>query len=159
MHELKNQHAIIISESDFEEKNIFRKFLSNLKFCIHEYTFDEHDKTIAYSLSIPFASTLVLASCMKRQEAPGTTLNKHMDIAIGLLSEYDFLLSEILFNPYTKPQLERIRKSLDNLIDIVDHKDFDRMQSYLENTRKNVNIHQLDNSNLIMDAKESGVGF
>lgn len=159
MRELNNQHAIIISESDTDGKEFFRNFLSKLKLCIHEYSFDEHDKTIAYSLSIPFASTLVFASCMKRQKAPGTTFNKHMDIAEGLLSEYDFLLSEILFNPYTKPQLERIRESLDDLIDIIDHKDGKRMQTYLKEIRKNVDIHQIDNNSLIMDAIESNVGF
>ena len=38
---------------------------------------------------------------MKHQEAPGTTFKKHMAIAKGLLSEDDYLLQEILFNPRT----------------------------------------------------------
>lgn len=50
MHELKNQHAIIISESDHEGKDFYINFLSNLDINIHEYSFEEHDKTIAYSL-------------------------------------------------------------------------------------------------------------
>jgi prephenate dehydrogenase len=68
---------------------------------VFEYSFREHDETIAYSLSVPFASTLVFASVMKHQKAPGTTFKRHMDIARGLLSEDDFLLTEILFNPFT----------------------------------------------------------
>ena len=40
---------------------------------------------------------------MKHQEAPGTTFKKHMAIAKGLLSEDDYLLQEILFNPRTPP--------------------------------------------------------
>lgn len=39
---------------------------------------------------------------MKHQEAPGTTFKKHMAIAKGLLSEDDYLLQEILFNPRTR---------------------------------------------------------
>lgn len=159
MHELKNQHAIIISESDAAGKEFYKLFLSELNLDVHEYSFEEHDKTIAYSLSIPFASTLVFASCMKRQKAPGTTFNKHMDIAEGLLSEYDFLLSEILFNQYTKPQLERIRNSLNDLIEIIDYKDEDKMFEYLKRIRSNVNDHSIDNNELIMDAVNSGVGF
>ncbi|NIR17329.1 MAG: prephenate dehydrogenase/arogenate dehydrogenase family protein, partial [Desulfobacterales bacterium] len=68
---------------------------------VYEYTFEEHDKTIAYSLSVPFASSMVFAACMKKQEAPGTTFRKHLDIAKGLLSEDDHLLAEVMFNPNT----------------------------------------------------------
>ena len=55
---------------------------------------------VAYSLGIPFASTLVFAAIMKHQDAPGTTFKRHMKIARGLLSEDDYLLTEILFNPF-----------------------------------------------------------
>ena len=77
-----------------------------MKLNIFEYTFDEHDETVAYSLSIPFVSTFVFAAVMKHQEAPGTTFKKHMAIAKGLLSEDDYLLQEILFNPRTPGQVE-----------------------------------------------------
>jgi len=105
---------------------------------IFEYTFDEHDETIAYSLSIPFASTLVFASVMKPQEAPGTTFKRHMDIAKGLLSEDDYLLTEILFNPNTPKQVENIRAELKTLLDIIEGKDTDRMQAFLKKVRKNI---------------------
>lgn len=49
---------------------------------------------------------------MKHQEAPGTTFKKHMAIAKGLLSEDDYLLQEILFNPRTPSQVENIRLEL-----------------------------------------------
>ena len=96
---LSDENAIIIKESDEEGKEFFRNFYDSHKLKIHEYTFEQHDRTIAYSLSIPFSSTLVFASCMKTQEAPGTTFRKHLEIAKGLLSEDDFLLSEILLSP------------------------------------------------------------
>ena len=135
---LSTQSAIIISESDHMGKAFFKDLYQSLHLRIFEYSFEEHDETIAYSLSIPFASTLVFASVMKHQEAPGTTFKRHMDIAKGLLSEDDFLLSEILFNPHTSPQLENIRKELLDLLDIIDNKDNERMLAFLTKVRKNI---------------------
>ena len=138
LNDLSTQNAIIISESSHLGKVFFRDLYKGLKLNVFEYTFREHDETIAYSLSIPFASTLVFASVMKHQDAPGTTFKKHMNIAQGLLSEDDFLLTEILFNPYTIEQVERIRTRLKELIDIIDHKDSDRMKSFLTEVRSNI---------------------
>ncbi len=135
---LSNQSAIIISESDHMGKAFFKDLYLSLKLSIFEYTFEEHDETIAYSLSIPFASTLTFASVMKPIEAPGTTFKRHMDIAKGLLSEDDYLLCEILFNPYTPKQVENIRQELANLLDIIEHKDTERMQAFLNKVRKNI---------------------
>ena len=133
-----SQSAIIISESDHMGKAFFKDLYQSLHLRIFEYSFEEHDETIAYSLSIPFASTLVFASVMKHQEAPGTTFKRHMDIAKGLLSEDDFLLSEILFNPHTPRQVENIRKELLDLLDIIETKDNERMLGFLTKVRKNI---------------------
>ncbi|VBB45748.1 Prephenate dehydrogenase [uncultured Paludibacter sp.] len=135
---LSSQSAIIISESDHMGKAFFKDLYHSLRLKIFEYTFEEHDETIAYSLSIPFASTLVFASVMKPIEAPGTTFKKHMDIAKGLLSEDDYLLSEILFNPYTFEQVEKIRLELRHLLEIIKTKDTPQMQEFLEKVRKNI---------------------
>jgi len=135
---LSTQSAIIIAESDHMGKAFFKDMYGSLKLKIFEYTFEEHDETIAYSLSIPFASTLVFASVMKPQEAPGTTFKRHMDIAKGLLSEDDYLLTEILFNPYTPQQLDNIRKELKSLLDIIERKDSSAMQQFLKQVRKNI---------------------
>lgn len=116
----------------------FRDLYKGLKLNVFEYSFKQHDETIAYSLSIPFASTLVFASVMKHQDAPGTTFKRHMNIAQGLLSEDDFLLTEILFNPYTSEQVEQIREKLKELIDIIDNKDTIRMKDFLTEVRKNI---------------------
>jgi prephenate dehydrogenase len=136
--DLSTQSAIIIAESDHLGKVFFKDLYSSLKLNIFEYTFREHDETTAYSLSIPFASTLVFASVMKHQEAPGTTFKRHLAIAHGLLSEDDYLLQEILFNPYTPEQLTNIREELGNLLDIIEHKDADRMKAYLTKVRGNI---------------------
>lgn len=138
LNDLSTQSAIIISESNHWGKIFFKDLYNNLKLNVFEYTFDGHDETIAYSLSIPFASTLVFASVMKHQEAPGTTFKRHMAIAKGLLSEDDYLLTEILFNPYTAGQVEQIREQLKSLLSIIDAKDPDRMLEFLTRVRKNI---------------------
>jgi len=135
---LSTQNAIIISESDKVGKDFFNEMYGSLKLRIFEYSFDEHDVTVAYSLSIPFASTLVFASVMKPQDAPGTTFKRHMDIAKGLLSEDDYLISEILFNPNTSQQVENIRAELKNLLEIIENKDTGAMQIFLKKVRKNI---------------------
>jgi len=136
--ELQQHHAIIIKESDHLGKAFFKDFYSSLGLNIHEYSFDEHDRTIAYSLSIPFASSLVFGASMKHQKAPGTTFNKHMKIAKGLLSEDDYLLSEILFNPYTYEQVESIRYQLKRLLELIKDKDSEGMKEFLAGVRQNL---------------------
>ncbi|HIX28058.1 MAG TPA: prephenate dehydrogenase/arogenate dehydrogenase family protein [Candidatus Barnesiella excrementigallinarum] len=136
--DLSMQNTIIITEGDHMGKIFFKDIYQRLRLNIFEYSFKEHDETIAYSLSIPFTSTLVFASIMKHQDAPGTTFKRHMDIARGLLSEDDFLLTEILFNPNTPDQVRRIQEQLSNLLDIIEHKDTEKMQEYLTRVRKNI---------------------
>ena len=136
--QLADQSAIIIKESDEEGKKFFRNFYASFGLRIFEYSFIDHDKTIAYSLSIPFASTMVFAATMKQQEAPGTTFKKHLEIARGLFSEDDFLLSEILFSPYSHDQLDLISKKLDFLKAIIKEKDVDKMKGFLAELRKNI---------------------
>lgn len=136
--ELSDQNAIIIKESDPFGKAFFRDFYSRLKLNIYEYTFQEHDETIAYSLSVPFASTLSFGACMKKQEAPGTTFKKHMAIAKGLMSENDYLLSEILMNPYTLPQIEQIKEKFAFLIEVIKNKDTEALHGFLAEVRRNI---------------------
>jgi len=137
---LKNENAIIISESDEEGKEFFRNFYDSLKIKIHEYTFAEHDETIAYSLSIPFSSTMVFAACMKAQEAPGTTFKKHLGIAEGLLSEDDYLLSEILLSPHSLDQVERINQQLESLIGMIKARDKEQLKDFFGNLRSNIGM-------------------
>ena len=134
---LSSESAIVISESDHLGKVFFKDLYQGLRLNIFEYTFDEHDETVAYSLSIPFVSTLVFSAVMKHQEAPGTTFKKHMAIAKGLLGEDDYLLQEILFNPNTPSQVDNIRRELKNLLEIIDKKDAESMKKYLKKIRNN----------------------
>ena len=138
LQQLSEENAIIISEGDYMGRIFFKDLYSRLGLNIYEYSFEEHDKTVAYSLSIPFVSTFVFAAVMKHQDAPGTTFKRHLRIAKGVLNEDDYLLQEILFNPYTSDQVARIRDELSLLLDIIEHKDAKGMKAYLTKIRDNV---------------------
>ena len=138
LNNLSNESAIIITESDHLGKVFFKDLYNKLGLNIFEYSFEEHDETAAYSLSIPFVSTLSFAAVMKHQQAPGTTFKKHMAIAKGLLSEDDFLLQEILFNPRTVKQVEQIRDRLKELLAIIETKDAQRLKVFLTSVRENI---------------------
>lgn len=135
---LSDQNAIIIEEGDEEGKKFYRDFFESLHLSIYEYSFRVHDQMIAYSLSIPFASTMVFAACMKKLDAPGTTFKKHMAIAKGLLSENDYLLSEILFNPFTLEQLEKIGGQLEHLKELVKTRDTEQLHAFFGKLRHNI---------------------
>ena len=135
---LSNENAIVITEGDYMGRIFFRDLYSRLGLHVCEYTFDEHDETVAYSLSIPFVSTFVFAAVMKHQDAPGTTFKRHMAIAKGVLGEDDCLLREILFNPRTSGQVEKIRNELGTLIDIIDRKDETGLNDYLAKIREHI---------------------
>lgn len=136
--QLSEENAIIITEGDYMGRIFFKDLYARLGLNIYEYTFEEHDKTVAYSLSTPFVSTFVFSAVMKHQDAPGTTFKRHHKIARGVLSEDDTLLREILFNPRTKSHVENIRAELKQLIQIIDDKDEEAMYAYLTKIRKNI---------------------
>ncbi len=138
LNQLSEENAIVISEGDYMGRIFFKDMYQKLGLNIYEYSFEEHDKTVAYSLSIPFVSTFVFAAVMKHQDAPGTTFKRHMRIAKGVLSEDNYLLQEVLFNPYTHDQVSQIRDELKELLTIIDEKDAKGMKEYLTKIRKNV---------------------
>jgi len=138
--DLRGESAIIISDSDNEGKDFFLSFYKNLGVNIYEYNFDEHDRTIAYSLSIPFSSTIVFSACMKNLEVPGTTFRNHLKIANGLLSEDDYLLSGILLNKYSVDRLYEINKRLVELIKVLEDKDEESLHDLFVRLRHNIGM-------------------
>lgn len=138
LHQLSEENAIIINEGDYMGQCFFKDLYSRLGLNIFEYSFQEHDETMAYSLSIPFVSSFVFSAIMKHIDAPGTTFKRHEKIAKGVLSEDNFLLQEILFNPHSAGQVERILAELTDLHDIIKEKDHDRMKAYLTKIRENI---------------------
>ncbi len=135
---LSHENAIVINEGDYMGRIFFRDLYARLGLNVCEYTFEEHDETMAYSLSIPFVSTFTFAAVMKHQDAPGTTFKRHLKIARGVLGENDCLLREILFNPRTKNQVERICEEMKDLVGIIDRKDEDALNKYLTRIRENI---------------------
>lgn len=136
--DLSKENAIIITEGNARGIEFFQQLYDSLGLHVEHYTFAGHDQTIAYSLSIPFASSLVFGSAMKHQPAPGTTFKRHLAIARGLMSEDDYLLSEILFNKESVAQLDRVLDSLGQLREIIRQRDPAAMQSYLDRVRQNI---------------------
>ncbi len=136
--QLSEENAIIINEGDYMGRCFFKDLYSRLGLNIYEYSFEEHDRTVAYSLSIPFVSTFTFAAVMEHQDAPGTTFKRHMRIAKGVLNEDDYLLQEILFNPYTYDNVANIRRELKTLMEVIDHKDAEGMKAFLAKIRANV---------------------
>lgn len=135
---LSTENAIVITEGDYLGRVFFLDLYRRLGLNVHEYTFEEHDEAMAYSLSVPFVSTFVFSAVMKHQDAPGTTFKRHLAIARGVLSEDDTLLREILFNPRTKHHVEGIRAELKDLIQIIDNRDEEALGNYLTKIRKNI---------------------
>ena len=111
---LNHENAIVINEGDYMGRIFFRDLYSRLGLHVCEYSFEEHDETMAYSLSIPFVSTFTFAAVMKHQDAPGTTFKRHLKIAQGVLSE------------------------LKNLIHIIDERDEEGLNRYLTRIRENI---------------------
>lgn len=135
---LSTENAIVIHEGDYMGRIFFLDLYRRLGLNVHEYSFEEHDEAMAYSLSVPFVSTFVFSAVMKHQDAPGTTFKRHLKIARGVLSEDDTLLREILFNPRTKHHVEEIRAELKDLIQIIDNRDEKALNTYLTKIRQNI---------------------
>ena len=135
---LSTENAIVINEGDYMGRIFFLDLYRRLGLNVHEYSFDEHDEAMAYSLSVPFVSTFVFSAVMKHQDAPGTTFKRHLKIARGVLGEDDTLLREILFNPRTKAHVEGIQSELKELIQIIDNRDEEALNAYLSKIRDNI---------------------
>jgi prephenate dehydrogenase len=135
---LSDENVILIKESHAEGVRFFRQLFQDLGLHIFDYSFAEHDQMIAYSLTLPFASTMVFAACMDNTAVPGTTFRKHLEIAKGLLSEDEFLLAEILFNPFSLAQLVKVTSRLDFLKHVIRARDFEEAQRFFESLRDNI---------------------
>lgn len=138
MGELADENAVIIKESNPEIADFFRKFFGRKGIRIFDYSFKEHDEMMAYSLTTPFVTSLVFASCTDNAAVPGSTFARHRKIAQGLLAEDDWLLCEVLFNKHSLPQLERITSRLEFLKHVVKARDYDEAARVLEKLRKNI---------------------
>jgi prephenate dehydrogenase len=138
MASFEEENAVIIKESCSEGALFFRSFFTGLGISIFEYSFQEHDRMMAYSLSIPFMLSMVFAGCIDNKAVPGTTFKKHMNIAKGLLSEDNSLLAEVLFNQYTLAEIEKVVSRLELLKHITKGNDYEEAERFFERLRKNI---------------------
>ncbi len=136
--DLGEENAIIIRESDEEGRAVFRHFFQNLGVALHEYSFEDHDRMMAYSLTLPFVASMMFASCVDGSEVPGTTFRRHMTVARGLLSEDEHLLMEILYNPHSPAQIEQLRQNLDELHSVVTSRNNGKLSGLLAALRRNL---------------------
>jgi prephenate dehydrogenase len=135
---LKEESAVIIKESDGEGADFFRRFFGKMGVNTVECSFVEHDRMMAYSLTIPFVSSFAFAACVDGKAVPGTTFKKHKSIAEGLLTEDDHLLSEVLFNPYSLVEIDRITQRLEFLKHVIKGRDYEEARLFFEKLRKNI---------------------
>jgi len=140
LNDLSGENAVIIRDSDEGGKEFFRKYFNRLGTRVYEYSFSEHDVMMAYSLTLPFVSSMVFSSCVETSAVPGTTFKKHLDAARGLLSEDDYLLAEIVFNPHSLAQLEKISSRLNFLWHIIKNRDTDEAVRFFKTLRKNIQL-------------------
>ena len=138
MGDLQNENAVIIHESDAEGKKFWRESLEHVGVKVFEYPFAEHDRMMAYSLTLPFVSSLVFSSCVSMRAVPGTTFRKHVEVASGLLAEDDYLLTEILFNRESLAQLKKISGRLNHLWHIIDQRDAEEAKRFIASLRSNL---------------------
>ena len=64
LNQLSEENAIVINEGDYMGRIFFLDLYRRLGLNVHEYSFDEHDEAMAYSLSVPFVSTFVFSAVM-----------------------------------------------------------------------------------------------
>lgn len=134
----EGESAIIISESSERGKKFFRDFYASIGLKVFEFSFTEHDSMMAYSLTLPFSSSMVFAACVDTSAVPGTNFRKHMELARGLLSEDNALLSETLFNPRSIAQLEKITARLELLKHIIKERDYEEAAKFFNKLRQNI---------------------
>jgi len=135
---LSRENAVIISESETQAKKFFIEFFARLGVRVFEYSFAEHDRMMAYSLTTPFVASMVFAACVDKTAVPGTTFSRHRKLAAGVLSEDDHLLAEVLFNPHSIAQLENITAKLEFLKHIIRDKDLEEARKVFAKLRQNL---------------------
>lgn len=138
MEQLRKENAVIITESCREGREFFEQLFGRLGLHIFRYSFKEHDRMMAYSLTIPFASSMMFALCVDAKTVPGTTFTRHMEIARRLLAEDDHLLAEILFNPYSVAELHRMASGLEFLKHVINARDYEEVKALCDRLRKKI---------------------
>jgi prephenate dehydrogenase len=140
---LSEESAVVIRESHPEASAFLEDFFREKGVTVRNCTFDEHDRMMAYALTMPFVASMVFAACLDRSSVPGTTFKRHRAIAEKLLDEDDGLLAEILFNPHSLPQLEKITQKLEFFKHVIAARDGEEARRLFARLRENLGTHHL----------------
>ncbi len=132
---LRNEHAVVIGESDPGGKRFFLEFFASRGVSTREISFDEHDRLMAYSLTLPFAVALGFAGATDRRAVPGTTFRRQMAVSAGLLSEDDHLLAEILLNRYSLGRIDSLLAQISELRSAVAAGESGEIRAFLARVR------------------------
>jgi len=138
METLRHEHAIIIEESDPAGKKFFEHLFNELGLNIHFMNFQAHDQSMSRSLSVPFILSMLFAGNVDHSVHPGTTWEKHKQIAQGLFSEDDSLLSEVLLNPSSLDQIRLLKAELSHLQTTIEKGDKQGVLQFIRNNRCNI---------------------
>ena len=136
MRNLQNENAILLAESDPETAKFFRIFFEDRGIRVFACPAAEHDRWMAYALTLPFLGSMSFVACLEGTVPPGTNFRRQQELAARLLAEDDHLLAEILFNPHSLPQLERLTARLEFLKHILRGRDFDEARRFFEDLRR-----------------------
>lgn len=134
---LRDESVILIKESDATAKEFFREFFEKRNLTVVEYSFEEHDRMMAYSLTLPFVASLLFAACTTTAAVPGTTFKKHEEIARTLLEEDNRLLSEVLFNSFSLEQIHVIESRVAFIADLIKGKNYREAARFFSTLRRN----------------------
>jgi prephenate dehydrogenase len=104
--------AYIISESDEKSKGFFRDIFSGAAINQIDIGFEEHDRLMATTLSVPVLSALLLHSAGTVDRVAGTTYEKYYELASRVFSEDDDLLNYILSNYNTQNVISKMSETL-----------------------------------------------
>jgi prephenate dehydrogenase len=137
---LREENAIIIRDSFSSAKSIFLELFAKLGVRVFEFSFAEHDKMMAYSLTTPFVASLMFALCVDETAVPGTTFAKHKKIAEGLLKEDSHLLGEILFNPSSIHQIDAVTSKLEFLKHVIKARDQQEIDKLVGRLKTNLGL-------------------
>jgi prephenate dehydrogenase len=141
LQQLSDENAVIISESDERGKAFFREFFAAFNLDVFEYSFSRHDQLMGVSLTLPFSASIAFAACAADETVPGTTYAGHKEVARKLFQEDDYLLAEVLFNPTSLKQLERITHALEFLKHVIRAKDYEEAETFFNKLRKNLSAN------------------
>lgn len=135
---LVGESAVVIRESHPEAAAFLEAFFREQRVSVRSCSFDEHDRMMAYALTMPFVATMAFAACLDGPSVPGTTFKRHRGIAEKLLDEDDGLLAEILFNPHSLAQLEKVTRKLEFLKHIIAARDGEEARRLFARLRENL---------------------